>query len=102
MSKTQLTLMQRLLRPVINWLVEGWFPKACFYGNAYLDDFKEFDQDKDLVGKTAAMFLQSIMRKANATSITYEMTEITDGNFLIGSYKLTLEKIDNSQYPPKP
>ncbi|WP_123618700.1 hypothetical protein [Phaeobacter piscinae] len=59
-----------------------------------MDDFKEFDRGKDVVGKTAAMYLQSIMRKAGATSISYEMTEITERDVLIGSYKLTLEKID--------
>lgn len=94
MAKPNLTLTQRLLRPVINWLVEGWFPKGCFYGNNYLDDFKKFDQGKEVIGKTAAMYLQSIMRKAEATTITYEMTEITDRDILVGSYKLTLEKID--------
>lgn len=94
MSTRKLTLMQHLLRPVINRLVEGWFPKGCFYGNNYLDSFKTLDQGKDVTGQTAAMYLQSIMRKAQATSITYEMTEITDRDVLVGSYKLTLEKID--------
>ncbi|AHD09983.1 hypothetical protein [Phaeobacter gallaeciensis] len=94
MTKPKFTLMQRLLRPVINWLVEGWFPKGCFYGRNYLNDFKVLDQGKDVVGKTAAMYLQSIMRKADATSIIYEMTEVTERNVPVGSYKLTLEKID--------
>ncbi|AUR11225.1 hypothetical protein PhaeoP48_01228 [Phaeobacter inhibens] len=93
-TKTAFTPTQRLLRPVINWLVEGWFPKGCFYGSSYLDDFKAFDKGKDVVGKTAAMYLQSIMRKSDATSVIYEMTEVTERDVLVGSYKLTLEKVD--------
>lgn len=96
MAQRKLTLMQRLLRPIINWLVETWFPNSCFYGNSYLQDFKDFDKGKDLIGKTAAMYLQSIMRKADATSISYEMTEITEHDVHIGSYKLTLERMDDA------
>lgn len=93
MNTPELTLTQRALRPVINRLVEGWFPNECFYGNSFLDAFKELDRGEGVTGKTAAMYLQSIMREARADTITYEMIEVTERDVSVGSYKLTLEKL---------
>jgi len=86
-----LTWKQKALRPVINFLVETWFPNGMFYGHDYFDAFSCFDTDKQVTGYTAAMYLQSIMRDHGAESISVEMHEVTQQGVPVGSYKLTLE-----------
>ncbi len=89
-----MTRTQRFLRPIINFLVERWFPRHCFYGNNYLDDFAEFDEKNRKTGKTVAMYLQSIMRKAKATELEVEMRGITKGDEMIGDYRITMVQLD--------
>jgi len=36
-----MTFTQKTLRPILNFLIERYFPDSCFYGHEYLDAFKK-------------------------------------------------------------
>ena len=94
---TDLTLSQRTLRPVVNFLVERFFPQGAFFGYDLADRFKDADGHFGVVGSGAAMYLQRIMRRGGNDTMHIDMHEITDNGEPVGSYRLTLEKIHSEE-----
>lgn len=88
------------LRKIINFVVEKWFPNSMFYGNNYFSAFESLDKiskQERVTGYTAAMYLQSILRKHDATEISYEMIGVEDKGVPLGDYVLTLKRINYEQ-----
>lgn len=94
-----MTYTQRLMRPILNFLVERFFPNHAFFGNDYLTAFKSHPDLAIKWGSTdmaVAMFLVSRLRKQGATKGTFEATEVTDNGTPVGSWRLTLEKLEET------
>lgn len=92
-----LTVAQKIMRPFLNWAVETLFPNGAFYGGQYL---RNFDHDAVLQDKwgtvemACAMLIVSRVRNMNAEKASFEATDITDSGVMVGSWRLTVEKIE--------
>lgn len=90
-------LTQRILRPVLNFLVKRYFPNRAFFGDDYLT---AFDADVELKEKwgsvemACAMLITSRLRGMGATSATFEATDVEDNGVSVGSWRMSVEKID--------
>jgi hypothetical protein len=93
----KLTLTQRALRPVLNFIVERYFPSGAFFGCSFLDAFDMHDRAKGICGYSAAMYLQRIARKSNAASLSITMNEITDNGEPVGTWHLEISQIDEAK-----
>lgn len=94
-----MNLLQKILRPVLNWVVETVFPTGAFFGNDYLRNLKTDSAGlSDKWGSTemaCAMFVTSYVREMGAESATFEASDITASGVEVGSWRLTVEKIDD-------
>jgi hypothetical protein len=92
-----MTLTQKALRPVLNWLVETVFPNGAFFGNDYLRNLQTDNSDLSekwgSVEMACAMFVTSYVREMGAESATFEASNITKSGVEVGSWRLTVEKI---------
>ena len=91
------TRIQKILRPVIRKLVEKFFPRGAFYGDEFLRGLKT---DTNLIGKwgsvemACALYIMTTLRKAGATTGTFEAHDVTDEGVPVGSWKVTVEKVE--------
>jgi hypothetical protein len=91
----KLTLTQKALRPVLKFLTERYFPSGAFYGREYLKPFAEMDaKGNGISGGSAAMYLQSVIRKAKLDGARFDMREVTYNGTPVGSWRLSLDRID--------
>lgn len=93
----KLTVAQKMLRPVLNYLVERFFPEGAFFGKDYLrtlQSSEEFTEKWGSVEMACAMFLVSRVRDMNATNAVFEANDITDEGTPVGSWRLTAEKME--------
>lgn len=92
-----LTITQKILRPILNWTVETFYPDGAFYGGDYL---KTLESDNGLIEKwgsvemACAMLITSRLRKRGATSAKLEATDVTDCGEPVGSWMVTIEQVD--------
>lgn len=97
MSDPKLTLTQRALRPIINFLVETWFPTGAFYGNRYLSVFEEIDEGHGVVGYAAAQYLQATLVAANMDKLKVDMYDCTYNGVPSGDYRLVVERVNGKE-----
>lgn len=92
----KLSLTQRALRPVLNFLVERFFPTGAFHGNHYLHSLSADTQLAEKWGSAemaCAMFITSRLRKLGATEATFKASDVTDCGVPVGSWLITVEKV---------
>lgn len=87
--------MQRLLRPVLNFAVEKFFPNGAFYGGQYLDSFKRADQKHDtgITGFAAAHYLTSVARESDAGEIKVTLEGCTVSGQPAGDWEVAVKRI---------
>lgn len=95
-----LAFKQRAARPVINFLVERYFPKRCFYGDDFLSAFDQYDDTS--AGRMAAKYMMLIIHDANQKgddirSITWTFEDVTLNDTNIGSYTIGVQRIDGAR-----
>jgi len=91
--------IQKTLRPILNFLIERYFPDSCFYGHEYLDVFKKAygDQKGPLMGH-AAQFIIGQCVKMNADEFSAELTGLTVSGQETGDWLLTIKHIGGPSF----
>lgn len=91
----KLTKAQRIARPVINFLVERYFPNGLFfYGSGPLLAFDKVDREKKTaIGSMAALALARHAHNSNATKFCIEAEGLTVNNQDLGDWRVTVERI---------
>ena len=89
-------VMQKILRPVLNFLIERYFPRGAFFGNEYLT---AFDGDMGLAEKwgsvemACSMLITSRVRELGGTHATFEATDIEHSGVQVGTWRLTVDRV---------
>ena len=91
----KLTKAQRIARPIINFLVERYFPNSLFfYGAGALSAFDRMDSErKSAIGSMAALSLARHAHQQNASHLSVEAEGITINDQDIGDWRVTVERI---------
>lgn len=102
----KLNWKQKVLKPIINFLVERFFPNRVFYGNDYLNVFAEYDSDgtrgKYISCHAASMFLISHMVDLNAETLDVEMNDVSASGEDVGSFTIKIQSLrDSKNFPRK-
>ena len=91
------TLIQRLLRRPVNWLVETFYPDGAFYGGNY---FTAFDQAVDpsnaAVSSTSAAACGLLIcnaSEANADELSCTFSGHTMNGKPTGDWRITLKRL---------
>jgi hypothetical protein len=94
-SDVKLTKAQRVARPIINFLVERYFPNGLFfYGKGPLRTFDMVDREKKtVVGGMAALSLARHAHNSGATQLMVDAECITVNDEDIGDWRITVERI---------
>ena len=97
----KLTMMQKILRPIINHLVETYFPNGIFYGDSdALNEFEKFDvEGGNTIGRAAAFMLVRKLIDEDNTSITVEIEGLTINGEMTGDWLVLVSKINNGDTP---
>ena len=82
-----LTITQRALRPVVNFLVEWFFPNGAFYGKEYFDAFKKFDGDS--IGQASTLWITHTMHRMNADTLDVEIKGLKIRGEPVGDFEIT-------------
>ena len=85
---SELPVQQRMLRPIINFMVERWFPSGCFFGDDYFKTFKAIDDKKAVTGYAAALYLSQIAILSDAQEIDATMHEVTHNGEPVGTWRV--------------
>lgn len=91
----KLTCTQLMLRPILNFTVERFFPNGAFFGNDYLGTIKA---DKHLLQKWGSvemacmMFVTDSLREQGATEATFTAESVTKHGAPAGSWEITVRK----------
>lgn len=89
-----MTLIQRILRPVLNYLVETFFPKDAFYGNDFLKAFERAEIDYAPTAISAAgCLLISELSNSYSTECIVTVENISLHGKPVGSWRLIIEEI---------
>lgn len=85
-----LTWKQKALRPVLNFLVERYFPNGAFYGGTFFDAFKEFeDEDGDgKLGQASTLWHIHLMNDLNADHLQVDISDVTLCGKYLGDFKM--------------
>jgi len=83
-----MTLMQRILKTPLNWLVNTYFPKGAVYGNEYFDIFREVNQPESVLGHASVLWIIHNMHLLEATELTFELDGITINGELVGDFRI--------------
>lgn len=91
-----LTLAQRLPRPVLNYLIETFFPSGALFGDDY---FKAVDKAK--LAKNwgtsemgCATYMISSVRENGRDKAVFSVEDMTNRGEPVGSWSLTVERTD--------
>lgn len=99
---TEPTVLQKLLTPVLNWVVETVFPNGAFYGKSYFDGLHG-DVDTDLKwGSTEGLCAAVIIRMAqeqNANCATFTMSDLTHNGVPSGSWRVLVQRTSDRKTP---
>lgn len=89
-----LTNAQKLARPIINFLVERYFPNSVFfYGTGALNTFDEMDSDRKApIGSMAALSLARNAHRQNSDRLSVDAEGITINEEYIGDWRITVER----------
>lgn len=85
---------QKLARPIINVLVERFFPNGLFfYGKGPLEAFYMVDAEKKTaIGGMAAIALVRHAHNSGATSLLVEMDQVTVNTDDLGDWIVRVER----------
>lgn len=90
MSK-RLSLTQRLLRPVINWAVERYFPTSVFYGD--FDPFEAFAQAEGvMISRLATMSMIRRVVDAEVDEIKADIEGMTIKGEPVGDWTVIVRR----------
>jgi len=88
-----LTLMQRALRPILNWAVERYFPKGCFFGMEYFDMFREFEkEDGSQLGQASALWITHNMHDQDADELDMRIKGLTIRGEPVGDFHIVVTR----------
>jgi hypothetical protein len=87
-----MTAMQKILRPVLNFLTERFFPNGCFYGQGYLDNFNYLDDERG-IGYAAVLSLSSSLFEINATDYKIDVEQLSLNGKDMGDWSLTMVQV---------
>ncbi len=92
------TYTQKIARPVINFLVERYFPNGLFFfGDGPLKAFDRIDKEGSFVGRSASIVLAKIAHDNNASSLTVEAECVSINSDDIGDWRITVERLRDPQ-----
>lgn len=97
---SELSMSQRLARPVVNFLVERFFPSGLFfYGKGPLSAFEKVDAERGekAIGYTAALFLMRRCHEESADELSVEAVGVTINGENIGDWRVTVSRAALSQ-----
>lgn len=95
---SKMTTSQRLLRPVVNFLVERYFPKGAFFGKEYFTIFKKWDKEKGSMGYSAALYLQSIVRENDAETMVTRLGDVIVNGENVGDWEISIRKMKDGEF----
>lgn len=103
MRRENMNFMQRMLGPVINFLVERYFPTGSFYGNSGgLRIFERQDREDDCVlGRTAALMLINRVHESGSHRLDVNVTQHTSNGILTGDWQVTIRRVNMPKLPEK-
>lgn len=93
------TFVQRMLRPVVRWLVERFFPQHMFWGHEAVEPFAELERrrneagDLSCSGNLAAMYLINLCSDLDGIKYDVEATDVSIHEKNLGDWRVTVEKI---------
>lgn len=97
---TDLSIQQKIARPVINWLVETFFPNGAFYGRTYFDAFREVqDDDGSALGQASVVWMVHNMHRLNAAHIRVEIEDMSISGEPVGDFVITGALTKSSEQP---
>lgn len=85
-----LTTVQKMLRPIINWTVERFFPNGAFYGHSFHNAFIEVNRGSKL-GQASVSWIVHNMHEMNAESVKFELNGMSINGILVGDFVITGE-----------
>ena len=91
-----MTFTQKILCPVINFLVERFFPNGMFVGSYYWFEVSGNVEASEKWGTpqmASAMLVVSKVRETGATKAVFEAGDMSLDGEAIGDWRLTVEKI---------
>jgi hypothetical protein len=83
-----------MLRKLISWAVERFYPKHCFYGREFLGDAYEDYTTDDLPVKLSLFLCNSLTRLGRlqvGDTLTMDFGETYDKDGPVGSYTVTIK-----------
>lgn len=88
----RLSLVQRALRPVINWAVERYFPTSVFYGA--FDPFAAFEAASkgDMISRLATMAMIRRVQEMGADEIKAEIEGMTIKGEPVGDWLVIVQR----------
>ena len=88
---SELTLPQRMMRPIINFLVERFYPAGCFYGDG--DPMRTFDGNSGgTIGRAAVMVLIRKVSDSGADKLGADFDGVTVNGEPIGDWRVTVQR----------
>lgn len=84
----KLSVTQKLLRPVINWLVETFFPSGAFYGHDFFDIFKDLEKEGYGIAQASTAFITHNMHRMNAEKVKFEIEGVTINGEPVGDFEI--------------
>lgn len=90
--------VQRALRPVVNFVVETFFPKHLFWGKE-ADPFRAMERvvEKDKKGRSAAMIAAHVIvadvRDMGGSHGVFTLTGVSKSGVPLGDWRITVEKL---------
>lgn len=97
---TDMSVQQKIARPVINWLVETFFPNGAFYGRTYFDAFREVQkEDGSPLGQASVVWLVHSMHRLNAAEVRVEIGDMSICGEPVGDFVITGTLTKSSEQP---
>jgi hypothetical protein len=87
-----MTRTQKILRPIINFLVERFFPDNLFCGYDMLEKWRTSSPARAAYGETAVLSLAVQCHLAGADHMTVDITGASYKGEPIGDWRVTMTK----------
>lgn len=89
-----LTMMQRLLRKPVNWIVERFYPNGAFYGHGFISMLQSHDTAKDgkISAGVAGYLIQEVIDQGGTKS-EKAVTGLNLSGIPVGDWRVTVEQI---------
>lgn len=89
-----MTLTQKILRPIINWAVERFFPRHFFYGNELGKRWGGAEGIEGVALETCAVAMACRCATLGGAKMTVQCFGVTNRGVDIGDWRVTMERIE--------